>query len=76
MQAIEDDYETGVVIKDKVIPDALKWFTGEADQGGIMLGDDDEDEDDDEADEDGEEEDDAAPVAPPTDKKDAECKQQ
>lgn len=27
---IEIDYEMGEILKDKVIPDAVHWFTGEA----------------------------------------------
>jgi nucleosome assembly protein 1-like 1 len=30
MDIIEMDYETGEMIKDKLIPDAINWFTGKA----------------------------------------------
>lgn len=30
MQALEIDYETGEMIKEKLIPDAVNWFTGKA----------------------------------------------
>uniref|UniRef100_A0A5B6YZI3 Uncharacterized protein n=1 Tax=Davidia involucrata TaxID=16924 RepID=A0A5B6YZI3_DAVIN len=67
---MEQDYDIGSTIRDKIIPHAVSWFTGEAVQGdeledieddddddGDENEDDDEDEDEDE-DEDGEDEDD------------------
>eukprot|EP00882_Tetradesmus_deserticola_P000413 GHRQ01000454.1.p1 GENE.GHRQ01000454.1~~GHRQ01000454.1.p1 ORF type:complete len:340 (+),score=180.22 GHRQ01000454.1:220-1239(+) len=54
-EEIEADYDAGDTIKNKLIPHAVAWFTGEAleDEGIGMLGDDeDEDEDDDEDDDD------------------------
>ncbi|KAK7291833.1 hypothetical protein RIF29_07289 [Crotalaria pallida] len=56
---MEQDYDIGSTIRDKIIPHAVSWFTGEAIQGEEFdLDDDDEDDDDDvEEDEDEEEED-------------------
>ncbi|XP_027126538.1 nucleosome assembly protein 1;4 [Coffea eugenioides] len=51
--SMEQDYDIGSTIRDKIIPHAVSWFTGEA-----VHGDDFEDMDDDEDDEDDEEEDD------------------
>lgn len=41
---IEQDYELGSVIKDKLVPNAVQWFTGEAedDIDDYMWGDDDD----------------------------------
>ncbi|KAK4432863.1 Nucleosome assembly protein 1 [Sesamum alatum] len=61
---MEQDYDVGSTIRDKIIPHAVSWFTGEAAQeeyGDIEDDDDDldeEDEEDDEEDEDEDEEDD------------------
>ncbi|KAG9156265.1 hypothetical protein Leryth_009143 [Lithospermum erythrorhizon] len=55
---MEQDYDVGSTIRDKIIPHAVSWFTGEAVQDEYDLdGDEDEDDDDDE-DEDEDEEDD------------------
>ncbi|CAI9766022.1 unnamed protein product [Fraxinus pennsylvanica] len=59
---MEQDYDVGSTIRDKVIPHAVSWFTGEAaldEYGDIEDDDEDEDidEDDDEEDEDDDEED-------------------
>ncbi|XP_043707028.1 nucleosome assembly protein 1;4-like [Telopea speciosissima] len=56
---MEQDYDIGSTIRDKIIPHAVSWFTGEAVQGDEFedIGDDD-DEDDDAEDEDGEDDDD------------------
>ncbi|XP_059456719.1 nucleosome assembly protein 1;4-like [Corylus avellana] len=59
---MEQDYDIGSTIRDKIIPHAVSWFTGEAVQGDEFgdIGDDDEDDDeneDDEGDEDEDEED-------------------
>uniref|UniRef100_A0ACD5T7Z1 Uncharacterized protein n=1 Tax=Avena sativa TaxID=4498 RepID=A0ACD5T7Z1_AVESA len=69
---MEQDYDIGSTIRDKIIPHAVSWFTGEAVQDeefdGMMDDDEDEDEDgdedededeDDEEDEDDDDEDDA-----------------
>ncbi|CAJ2638035.1 unnamed protein product [Trifolium pratense] len=53
---MEHDYEIGSEIRDKIIPHAVSWFTGEAAVGEF---DEDDDEDDDLYDEDSEDEDDA-----------------
>ncbi|KAJ8643444.1 hypothetical protein MRB53_005192 [Persea americana] len=56
---MEQDYDIGSTIRDKIIPHAVSWFTGEAVQGEDFedLGeDDDEDEDGDEDDDEEEEE--------------------
>eukprot|EP00252_Welwitschia_mirabilis_P018730 TRINITY_DN417_c0_g2_i1.p1 TRINITY_DN417_c0_g2~~TRINITY_DN417_c0_g2_i1.p1 ORF type:complete len:384 (-),score=143.86 TRINITY_DN417_c0_g2_i1:314-1465(-) len=59
---MEQDYDIGSTIRDKIIPHAVSWFTGEACQMDDMdeaeEDDEDEDEDDEEEDEDEEEEDD------------------
>ncbi|XP_029118996.1 nucleosome assembly protein 1;2 [Elaeis guineensis] len=60
---MEQDYDVGSTIRDKIIPHAVSWFTGEAAQGDdfVDLEEDDEDEDgeeDDEEEEDDEDEDD------------------
>ncbi|XP_071715862.1 nucleosome assembly protein 1;4-like [Rutidosis leptorrhynchoides] len=57
---MEQDYDIGSTIRDKIIPHAVSWFTGEAvqdDEFGIHEDDDDVD-DDEELDEDEDEEDD------------------
>lgn len=55
LEAFEIDYETGELIKDKLVPDAVNWFTGQAleefDEGEYS-DEDDEDEFDDDEDED------------------------
>lgn len=49
---MEQDYEIGSTIKDKLIPHAVSWFTGEAGDGDEYISeDDDDDEDDDESEE-------------------------
>ncbi|XWS72192.1 hypothetical protein CRYUN_Cryun02cG0019200 [Craigia yunnanensis] len=55
---MEQDYDIGSTIRDKIIPHAVSWFTGEAIQGDeLELEDDDEDDDGDEdEDDDGDEE--------------------
>ena len=50
--AMEMDYEMGSIIKDKIIPDAVSWFTGAANEDDSDDEDYDEDEDDDEDDDD------------------------
>ncbi|KAB2079859.1 hypothetical protein ES319_A05G031500v1 [Gossypium barbadense] len=59
---MEQDYDIGSTIRDKIIPHAVSWFTGEAIQGDeLELDDEDEDEideDDEDDDEDEEEEED------------------
>ncbi|PIN22290.1 hypothetical protein CDL12_05011 [Handroanthus impetiginosus] len=62
---MEQDYDIGSTIRDKIIPHAVSWFTGEAVQGDELdMADDDdnedtdEDDDEEEEDEDEEEEDD------------------
>ncbi|XP_077212587.1 nucleosome assembly protein 1;3-like [Tasmannia lanceolata] len=57
---MEQDYDIGSTIRDKIIPHAVSWFTGEAVQGEDyedIDGEDDEDDEDGEEDEDDEEED-------------------
>ncbi|CAA7410016.1 unnamed protein product [Spirodela intermedia] len=55
---MEQDYDIGSTIRDKIIPHAVSWFTGEAVQGDeFEIGDEEDDEDEDD-DEDGDEEDD------------------
>ncbi|GFZ08107.1 nucleosome assembly protein 1;2 [Actinidia rufa] len=54
---MEQDYDIGSTIRDKIIPHAVSWFTGEANQGDEFedLEDDDEDGDEDEDEEDDDE---------------------
>ncbi|KAF3625868.1 hypothetical protein FXO37_30641 [Capsicum annuum] len=58
---MEQDYDVGSTIRDKIIPHAVSWFTGEAAEGDefddIEGGGDDDDDDDDDEDEDEEEDD-------------------
>ncbi|XVF48989.1 hypothetical protein PTKIN_Ptkin03bG0232500 [Pterospermum kingtungense] len=55
---MEQDYDIGSTIRDKIIPHAVSWFTGEAIQGDELdIEDDDEDDDGDEDEDDEEEED-------------------
>ncbi|KAK9142380.1 hypothetical protein Syun_011780 [Stephania yunnanensis] len=58
---MEQDYDIGSTIRDKIIPHAVSWFTGEAVQGDeyeeIEDGDDEDNGDEDEEDEDEDEED-------------------
>ncbi|XP_044464151.1 nucleosome assembly protein 1;2-like isoform X2 [Mangifera indica] len=56
---MEQDYDIGSTIRDKIIPHAVSWFTGEAIQGDELEieDDDEEDEDIDEDDDEGEEDD-------------------
>ncbi|KDP33863.1 hypothetical protein JCGZ_07434 [Jatropha curcas] len=58
---MEQDYDVGSTIRDKIIPHAVSWFTGEAIQGddlGIDDDDDDDDDDDEDIDDDDEDEED------------------
>ncbi|KAI3716356.1 hypothetical protein L6452_23636 [Arctium lappa] len=59
---MEQDYDVGSTIRDKIIPHAVSWFTGEAVQedefDGIEEDDDDDDDDDDEEIDDDEDEED------------------
>ncbi|KAF8099509.1 hypothetical protein N665_0243s0071 [Sinapis alba] len=55
---MEQDYEIGSSIRDKIIPRAVSWFTGEAVEGEEFDIDDDDDDEDEEEDEDDEEEED------------------
>ncbi|XP_057535762.1 nucleosome assembly protein 1;4-like isoform X2 [Amaranthus tricolor] len=62
---MEQDYEIGLTIRDKIIPHAVSWFTGEAAQGDEFddINDDGDDEDDEEEeDDDDEDEEDAVVV--------------
>jgi nucleosome assembly protein 1-like 1 len=45
---METDYEMGAIIKEKIIPDAVSWFTGEANEEESDDEDYDNDEEDDE----------------------------
>jgi len=41
---VEDDYELGLIFKDQIIPNAVMWFTGEAQQDlALAFGEDDDD---------------------------------
>jgi nucleosome assembly protein 1-like 1 len=56
--SMEQDYDVGSTIRDKIIPHAVSWFTGDALNGEEFEDDDDEGDEDDEDDEDDDEEDD------------------
>eukprot|EP00244_Chara_vulgaris_P007151 TRINITY_DN267_c0_g1_i1.p1 TRINITY_DN267_c0_g1~~TRINITY_DN267_c0_g1_i1.p1 ORF type:complete len:369 (+),score=102.86 TRINITY_DN267_c0_g1_i1:335-1441(+) len=61
-EIMEEDYEVGAAIREKLIPHAVSWFTGEAVQEEDEEddeGDEEDDEDDDDEDDDGEDEDEA-----------------
>ncbi|XP_002521395.2 nucleosome assembly protein 1;4 [Ricinus communis] len=45
---MEQDYNVGTTIRNKIIPHAVSWFTGEAVEGGELDEEDDDDDDDDE----------------------------
>ncbi|GKE36434.1 nucleosome assembly protein 1;4-like protein, partial [Tanacetum coccineum] len=45
---MEQDYDIGSTIRDKIIPHAVSWFTGEADENDEYDIEDDDDEDDEE----------------------------
>ncbi|RCV20672.1 hypothetical protein SEVIR_4G072900v4 [Setaria viridis] len=55
---MEHDYDIGTTIRDKIIPHAVSWFTGEAVQADDFedMGDDDEDDNEDEDDDEDEDE--------------------
>nr|GLL27779.1 nucleosome assembly protein 1;2-like isoform X2 [Ipomoea trifida] len=54
---MEQDYDIGSTIREKIIPHAVSWFTGEAvEDDDFELVDDDEDDDDDDEDDDDEDE--------------------
>ncbi|KAJ8528006.1 hypothetical protein K7X08_015457 [Anisodus acutangulus] len=56
---MEQDYDIGSTIRDKIIPHAVSWFTGEAAEDDFAdLEDDDEEDDDDEDEDEDEDEDD------------------
>lgn len=65
---VESDYEVGATIREKLVPNAIRWYTGEAvedepmEYGGDYEGEDDEDEDDEDDDDD---EDDSPPKGKP-----------
>ncbi|KAL8138567.1 hypothetical protein V2J09_004568 [Rumex salicifolius] len=54
---MEQDYEVGSTIRDKIIPHAVSWFTGEAAQDEFEAMDDDDEDDDEDEEEDDDEED-------------------
>ena len=81
-EEIEKILAMGEILREDLVPNAVRWFTGEAAQDDEEDEDDDDDDDedddemydDDDDDEDDEEDDKAA--RPPLDAKEAECKQQ
>mmetsp|Transcript_10203 Transcript_10203/g.30717 ORF Transcript_10203/g.30717 Transcript_10203/m.30717 type:complete len:389 (-) Transcript_10203:677-1843(-) len=87
-QHMEDDYEIGDTIREKLIPHAVHWYTGEAIEQDMSFSDDeddddenddeDDDDDDEDEDDDDDDEDDDAEGKPVTDsgEKPPECKQQ
>ncbi|TMW90451.1 hypothetical protein EJD97_015680 [Solanum chilense] len=54
---MEQDYDIGSTIRDKIIPHAVSWFTGEAAEDDFADLEDEDDEDDDEVDDEEDEED-------------------
>jgi len=79
-EAMEEDYEMGAIIKEKIIPDAVSWFTGEANEDSDEDDSDfDEEEEDDEDDEDEsvvDEDDENGAKTEDGEEKPPECKQQ
>ena len=78
-QAVQEDYEIGEVIKEKLVDDAINWFTGKALEYEEDMFDEDEEDDEDEDDFDdlGDEDDDEAHEgAPANAQQPPECKQQ
>ncbi|XP_059634817.1 nucleosome assembly protein 1;2-like [Cornus florida] len=55
---MEQDYDIGSTIRDKIIPHAVSWFTGEAAEDEITDDDDEDDNEDDDDDDDDDEDDD------------------
>ncbi|KAL4199856.1 hypothetical protein AMTRI_Chr03g146890 [Amborella trichopoda] len=55
---MEQDYDIGTTIRDKIIPHAVSWFTGEAIDGEEFEGETGDEEDDDDDDEDGDDDED------------------
>ncbi|KAH0710115.1 hypothetical protein KY284_011542 [Solanum tuberosum] len=55
---MEQDYDIGSTIRDKIIPHAVSWFTGEAAEDDFADLEDEDDEDDDEVDDEEDDEDD------------------
>ncbi|XP_002980631.2 nucleosome assembly protein 1;2 [Selaginella moellendorffii] len=51
---MEQDYDVGATIRDKIVPHAVSWFTGEAVESDDEAGDDEDDEDEEDEDEDDE----------------------
>merc|ERR1712107_414311 len=49
---MEDDHESGIVLRDQIIPHAVRWYTGE-----VVMKDDNDEDDEDDDDEDDESED-------------------
>jgi len=75
-ERIETDFDIGMCLKDKIIPHAIMWYTGEAE-------DSDDEEDDEESDEESDSDEDGPPVqeglpqvAPPGAEGQQDCKQQ
>jgi len=78
---LEEDYELGSLIKDQIIPNAVLWFTGEAemdDDGheGLDFGDDDDDEEGGGADDEEYNSDEDPDFVPDPNAPQPECKQQ
>ncbi|GIL51856.1 hypothetical protein Vafri_7768 [Volvox africanus] len=62
---IEADYEVGATIREKLIPEAVSWYTGEAvEEDGLYLPEDEDEEDEDFDDEEGEEGEDDGETVP------------
>jgi nucleosome assembly protein 1-like 1 len=80
-EEIEKILAMGEILREDLVPNAVRWFTGDAAQDDDEDDDEDEDDEDDDdemyADEDDEDDDDDdKAVQPPLDAKEAECKQQ
>jgi nucleosome assembly protein 1-like 1 len=63
MESVEQDYEIADILREMIIPQAVLWFTGEAEDNNFMGGEDDFD--DEEQDEDDDDEDDDEDDEPP-----------
>ena len=60
-QELEADYDMGISFREKLVPHAVKWFTGEAEDDAEFGDDEDEYGDDEEIDEEEDDEEDDAP---------------
>ena len=76
MEQIEADYEAGEFIKEKLIPNSVGWFTGDALEYESDESEPEDSEDDGEDDDDDEDDEVAPPLVAGAPAADPECKQQ